>query len=134
MIQNPVRYLVLLLLLAWPITACVGEMARAETPARYGEPVRYATGVPLVYPDFRVQYVARSEIASEVYPRGFVFHNFLVISATGTQTVSWSSGTGDIGPQPFTVDGVTYLLELQRSDKLGPLSENTLVIWREESK
>jgi hypothetical protein len=76
--------------------------------------------------------VGERNVASDTYPRGFRYHDFRVLGATGAQTVTWSSGTGDIGPQPFAVAGEKYLLELQRSDRLGPLPENTLVIWKEE--
>jgi hypothetical protein len=44
--------------------------------------------------------------------------------------VSWSSGTGDIGPALFRVGSKQFALELSRSDKLGPLKANELVISR----
>jgi hypothetical protein len=43
--------------------------------------------------------------------------------------VSWTTGTGVIDPTDFEIAGKHYQLELRRSDKLGKLKENELVIW-----
>jgi hypothetical protein len=52
-----------------------------------------------------------------------------VRNANFETVVSWSSGTGDIGPVQFEIDGKRFLLELRQSDKLGKLQGNELVIW-----
>ena len=44
--------------------------------------------------------------------------------------VSWTTGTGVIDPTNFEIDGKHYQLELHRSDKLGKLKDNELVIWQ----
>jgi hypothetical protein len=47
----------------------------------------------------------------------------IMISKVGSgkteKTVSWTAGTGDIGPVTFEFGGKRYQLELRRSDKLG---------------
>jgi hypothetical protein len=42
--------------------------------------------------------------------------------------ISWSSGTGDIGPTIFHVGNEQFWLELKRSDKLGKLKDDELVV------
>jgi hypothetical protein len=59
-----------------------------------------------------------------------LYYDFRVTSAHGTQTVSWTSGAGDIGPAIFQVGNEQFALELQISDKLGKLKENELVVSR----
>jgi len=44
--------------------------------------------------------------------------------------VSWTSGTGLIGPMDFEIGGKHYQLELRHSDKLGKLNDDELVIWQ----
>ena len=39
---------------------------------------------------------------------------------------------GDIGPAPFAVSGRRFLLELKRSDRLGPLKADELAVTRAE--
>jgi hypothetical protein len=75
-------------------------------------------------------YAGDRRVVPKQFPRGFLYYDFRVTSAHGTQTISWSSGTGDIGPVLFQVDGQRYALELQISDKLGKLKENELVVSR----
>ena len=61
----------------------------------------------------------------------FALHDFRAAQGTESVNVSWSSGTGDIGPAFFTVGGVDYRLELAQSDELGRLDDNQLVVWQE---
>jgi len=59
-----------------------------------------------------------------------VVYDFRVKSAQGEQTISWSAGTGDIGPTLFRVGSEQYALELKHSDKLGSLNDGELVVSR----
>jgi len=43
--------------------------------------------------------------------------------------ISWTTGTGIIDPTDFEFGGKSYHLELRRSEKLGKLKDNELVIW-----
>jgi hypothetical protein len=43
--------------------------------------------------------------------------------------VSWTTGTGLIGPMDFEIGGKHYRLELRHSHTLGKLQDNELVIW-----
>jgi hypothetical protein len=46
------------------------------------------------------------------------------------KVISWTTGTGIIDPTDFEFDGKHYYLELRRSEKLGILKDNELVIWQ----
>jgi hypothetical protein len=84
----------------------------------------------LNFPDFVLTYLGERHVKSPQYSRGFIYHDFHVTSGPEAQKISWSSGTGDIGPAVFKVGAKQFALELRRSDKLGPLKENELVISR----
>lgn len=45
------------------------------------------------------------------------------------KVVSWTSGTGDIVPAEFEINGNNYYLELGMSEKHGQLQQDELVIW-----
>ena len=102
----------------------------ASEKASYGTRVKYATGKKIEFPDFTIEYVKDRRESSSTYPRGFLYYDFTVNKESTEKTVSWTAGTGDIGPVEFEVGGKNYRLELRRSDKLGKLNDNELVIWQ----
>ena len=104
---------IMLLLTGCQVSAPAGQAA-------YGSRVAYAPGQPVNFPDFT--------LTSPQYPRGFLYYDFTVTRGDEQQTVAWSSGTGDIGPQEFKVGDKVFLLELVFSGTLGKLDENELVI------
>lgn len=121
--------LIFLLLVCTAVAAC--SMPSTTTPA-YGAKVRYASGRPLVYPDLTLVYVGeRKGEATTNFPAGFVFHDFSAQQGAEKITVSWSAGTGDIGPVTFAMAGRQYRLELKLSDNLGRLSDGELVLWQD---
>ena len=91
--------------------------------------MKYKAGQKIQFPDFTVAYLGERRQSSPMYPRGFLYYDFKVSSRKTENMVSWTAGTGDIGPVAFEVDGKRYQLELRRSDKLGKLNDNELVIW-----
>jgi len=80
------------------------------------------------FPDFTLQYVGERRVTSTQYPRGFLYRDFIVATGSERITLSWTSGTGDIGPTLFRVSGKEFGLELVHSDLLGWLKPNELVI------
>jgi hypothetical protein len=108
------------------LAACAPQAEAAE----YGAKVGFKKGGAVKFPDFELTYIGERHVASDRFPRGFIFHDFKVAAPPGPQTVSWSSGTGDIGPALFRVGSKQFALELSQSDKLGPLKANELVITR----
>lgn len=104
--------------------------AASEQKTSYGTRVKYRAGQKIEFPDFTVEYVGEHRQSVSAYPRGFLYYDFKVRNANVEKVVSWSSGTGDIGPVEFEISSKRFLLELRRSDKLGKLGENELVIWQ----
>jgi hypothetical protein len=72
--------------------------------------------------------MGKRHVVPSQYPRGWWTCDFKVRGKGGEQTVSWSAGTGDIGPTRFKVNGADFQIELSRSDKLGSLREDEMVI------
>src|SRR5258708_456840 len=93
--------------------------AFAVCAADLGARVAYKKDAPIQFPAFTLTYIGDRRVVPEKFPHGFLYYDFRVTSAHGTQTVSWTSGTGDIGPVLFRVDGEEFALELRISDKLG---------------
>ena len=106
--------------------------AAHDDPASYGVRVKYRSGEKIKYSDFMIEYVGERREITQAYPRGFLYYDFKVRTANIEKVVSWSSGTGDIGPVEFEIGGKQFRLELRCSDKLGKLNENELVIWKSD--
>jgi hypothetical protein len=103
--------------------------AASEQKASYGTRVKYRPGEKIEFPDFTVEYVGERRKAVSVYPRGFLYYDFKVSKGKTEKMISWTTGTGIIDPTDFEFDGKSYHLELRRSEKLGKLKDNELVIW-----
>jgi hypothetical protein len=102
----------------------------ANRISAYGSKVSFNRAQPLQFPDFTLEYAGERRVSSKQFPRGFLYHDFIVSGASERITVSWSAGTGDIGPVVFTVAGKQFSLELVVSDNLGRLKPNELVITK----
>ena len=117
------------ILLLITLVAC--NRASTEQP-RYGVKTQYTQGQPLNFPDVTLEFLGKRKApGSADYPRGMTFYDFRVYHGSQAQLVSWTAGTGDIGPTLFELAGSRYALELAMSDKLGSLDEDELVLWRE---
>ena len=114
------------LLVFWRPVSC----GHAEQNASYGTRVKYRAGQKIEFPDFTVEYVAERRQSIPVYPRGFLYYDFKVSRGKSEKVISWTTGTGIIDPTDFEFDGKRYHLELRRSEKLGKLNDNELVIWQ----
>ncbi len=98
----------------------------------YDSVVKFSKGEQLKFPDFTLEYTGeRTE--TKQFPNGnsvtMKFHEFNVTSSASKKQISWSSGTGDIAPVGFEIDGKNFEIEMSFSEKLKTkLSENELVI------
>lgn len=101
------------------------DLAKAVS---YDTKTRFEQGRTLRFPDFELTYAGRHHVEPAQYPRGWWVHDFNVRSKAREQSVSWSAGTGNIGPTRFTVNGAEFQLELSHSDKLGTLHEDEVVV------
>ena len=104
--------------------------AASEQTASYGARVKYEVGKKIKFPDFTIEYVGERRKSGPVYPRPFLYYDFKISQGTNEKMVSWTAGTGDIGPMDFEVGGKHYQIELRQSDKLGKLKDDELVIWQ----
>jgi hypothetical protein len=118
-------------LLALALLAAIGACRFDDSEvAEYGVPVRFQKGGDVLFPNFTICYVGERKVSSPVFKPGFTYYDFEVRGAKGTQTVSWSSGTGVIDSASFTVDGKPYELELRGSvAKKGWLRDDEMVVW-----
>jgi hypothetical protein len=66
---------------------------------------------------------------TETTAAGFLYYDFKVSKGKAEKLVSWTTGTGLIGPMDFEIGRMHYQLELCHSNKLGKLQDNQLVIW-----
>ena len=114
-------------LMTFAMPACV---AGKSGGAAYGAKVNYSKGIVVSFAHFDLKYIGNRKVSSPSYPRGMICHDFEISRGTTSKTVFWSSGTGDIGPTVFQFDGKEFWLELSRSDKLGKLAENEVVVWK----
>jgi hypothetical protein len=123
-----------LILLVGCVLAFAGPVscghAASEMKASYGTRVKYRSGEKIEFPDFTVEYVGERRKTVPVYPRGFLYYDFKVSKGKTEKVISWTTGTGIIDPTDFEFDGKPYHLELRRSEKLGKLKDNELVIWQ----
>jgi hypothetical protein len=119
-----------LLLVHLSVLAACSHAADSSETAAYGSKVRFGADRILRFPDFQVTYMGKRHVAPPQYPRGWWTYDFKVRGKGDEQTVSWSAGTGDIGPSRFRVNGAEFQIELSRSDKLGPLREDEAVVSR----
>jgi hypothetical protein len=110
--------------------AVVVSCGHAEETASYGTRVKYCASQKIDFPDFTVEYLGERRKTLPVYPRGFLYYDFKITRRKAEKVVSWTTGTGIIDPTDFEFDGKPYHLELRRSEKLGKLKDNELVIWQ----
>jgi hypothetical protein len=96
----------------------------------YGTRVKYSTGEKIEFPDFTIAYVGERRKSLPVYPRGFIYYDFKISNGNTEKMISWTSGTGLIGPMQFEMGEKHYQLELRHSHQLGKLADNEVVIWR----
>lgn len=108
--------------------AVTSPAAEASAAAAYGSRVKFSVGRTLRFPDFDLTFVGKRPVTPAQYPRGWWAYDFKVRAKNDEQTVSWSAGTGDIGPTRFKANGTDFQIELSHSDKLGSLGEDEIVV------
>lgn len=119
---------VALLIMLISLSAC-----NTMSTANYGKPVRYKKDVDIEFPDFKLTYQGERKQDVPVFGPGyFLYYDFKIENENESKTVSWSSGTGEIGPSAFEFNGKQYLLEMKMSDILGKLNGNRIVIWEQQ--
>ena len=116
------RHTLVSALLTLSATAAASEV----TP--YGAWTEYRLSRAAPFAHFTLEYLGERHVENAHFPPGFTHHDFVATTPSERVQLSWSSGTGDIGPAPFTIAGERFTLELRLSDELGPLAANELVV------
>ena len=98
--------------------------------AEFEAKIVFKKNIAVPFATFTLTYLGQRRVTTEKYARGFLLYDFRVTSARGTQTISWSAGTGVICPTRFRVGREGFAVELVHSDKLGWLKENEMVVGR----
>ena len=128
-LQLQTRQLCTIFICLTVITGCnASNDTRSHPMNEYSTRVKFKENQELAFPDFTLRYSGKTQAVPKQYPRGFTYFNFVVKADKHSQNIRWSSGTGDIGPLNFSVDGKPFSLELRVSDKLGTLARDELVI------
>ena len=123
----------LIFLLFW--FATVPSLVIAETrDARYGRWETYSSTNVLKYPDFELRFIGSERgplfPGSTTHRMGDIY-KFRITTKEAQQDVSWSSGTGDIGPISFEIGGESYILEMVHSVIFdGFVSRDKVMLWR----
>lgn len=96
---------------------------------QYGEKVQYEKGTVIQFPDFRLVYIGDKWLSGKNGATwSMVFNLFEISDGKISKEISWSSGTGNIGPNPFEFKGKKYNIEKTISDNFGQLKLNELII------
>jgi len=125
------RYLFLLLFLSGCLFANDGLVNS------YGKRVKYSLNKEVAYPDFSIRFIGASRVSPPNSTLVITFYDFEVMSEKERNKIRWSSGTGDIAPTEFSVDGKQYFLVLQADElEMDPgkqwLKEDEMIVWQQE--
>lgn len=83
-----------------------------------------------MFPDAELTFLGKRQVASAVYPRGFLYYDFKATSNGASKELSWTGGTGEIGPLYFAVGGRKFVLELKHSEAFkGWMKDDECVLW-----
>lgn len=98
----------------------------------YGEIATFKKGKLLSFPDFGIEYTGIRKKTTQ-FNNGnsftFTLYDFLIKKNGAEKTISWSPGTGAIGPQNFEFNDRKYTIELTYSiNHKKQLSDNEFVI------
>ena len=102
--------------------------------AEYDNIVKFDNDVPIKFPDFEMTYVGERKDTS-IFPNGstftFTYNVFKLKNDIKSDSVTWTSGTGEIGPIYFEFSGSKYSIELKYWEKQKKkLDEDELVITK----
>lgn len=115
------------LILALTFLPSVGN---AES-TKYGQKFEFKPGSGTEFPDFHLQFVEQKPGSffpgSTTLRMGDVYE-FRLSSLGANKIIRWSSGTGDLGPTAFKVQGKCFWLELKTSDEFGKLDDNQGIV------
>jgi hypothetical protein len=111
--------------------ACSVPSQTAIGEYQYGKKINYLDRETKKLPYFSIRFLKERHEQSPMFRPGFTFYDFEITNGTETKTVSWSSGTGDIGPTFFDFNGHPYVLELKASKAFnGFMNDGEMLVWK----
>ncbi|MDC6385318.1 hypothetical protein PP180_08055 [Muricauda sp. SK9] len=100
----------------------------------YNSKVKFKLKQEILFPDFSIQYMGKETVQGPNQAKWkMTIYHFQVLNDDINKKISWSSGSGDIGPLLFEFNNKNFALELKYSEILesdNNLKENELVITR----
>lgn len=112
------------------LCVCCSSNGAAEGSYSYGVKINYSDRQIKKLPDLSLRFLGKRHVESSIFRPGFTYYDFEVAKENQIKQVSWSSGTGDIGPQYFEVGGTEFVLELASSEAFkGFMKEGEMVVW-----
>lgn len=132
------KKIILLALFLIPLLNISIASANSDRNAAYSQWESYGASWKhtLIYPDFTLTFI--DKVDGPFFPgstehRMSPIYSFQLNKNANGPIVKWSSGTGDIGPVAFTVDGKKFYLEMLRSDLVDDIvPDHKVLIWTEE--
>ncbi len=97
--------------------------------ARYGELLPLVPGASLGFADVELRYLGRADELWEACDRTVRVEHFEARAGDDAVALEWSPGLGCIAPTRFQVAGLEFELELEISERLGMLPDDTFVLW-----
>src|SRR3989304_6020480 len=92
----------------------------SSSTAGYGKIVTFKKDKTISFPDFKLTYIGERKETSK-FPNGneftFTYYDFTLKKDNEEKTVSWTAGTGDIGPINFEFAGNKFMIELRYWEK-----------------
>ena len=106
------------------------EQPSNKNEASYNLKVTFETGKPICFPDFTIEYTGLETLPGPGKAQfTLTFFYFTLKNGAHAKQISWSSGTGDIGPTYFEFNQCKFFLEMSHSEKLNQwLKQNEFVI------
>lgn len=127
------RSLSVILLLGAILFCSCSRAGSSDESLMYGRKINYTDGEPKKLPDITIRFLEKRKESSPAFKPGFTFFDFEAAKGAEKTKISWSSGTGDIGPTYFEIGGESYVLELAASEAYdGFLEDGEMVVWRRD--
>jgi hypothetical protein len=128
--MNRAIFLISLVILFGP--SCLAGSSPSTTSAGYGSRVNFDKDKIINFPDLALTFkgTRRADVKTpEGRPIPFgPYYDFDITTKASASAVSWSSGTGAIGPSNFRTEGKCFSLELKYADNIGKLDDDELVL------
>ena len=75
----------------------------------YGDKFIFSINVPLIFPDFTIEYLGERKVDVPQYVnKFFTYKDYKVTNGGVEKLLSWTNGTGELSPLEFEFNGNKY--------------------------